>query len=312
MPTLPDIRISDDCNYIAAFLTMACSFKCDYCINAFGGQRKHHKLLTAEQWVDGLSRLTNLEHEDGLVPVTLQGGEPSLHPGFYDIINGLPEHIRIDILTNLDFDIEEMVAKVDPKRLERDAPYGSIRVSYHPTECSLDELFKKTLRMMKAGFQIGVYGVLHPSQQEIILEAQAKGQSLGIDFRTKEFLGYHNGKLHGHFKYPEGCSLEKPTAGPGSSTVWCRTTEVLIGPDGGIYRCHHDLYEKKPSIGNILDPDYTISNKHTACDDFGLCNPCDIKVKTNRLQQFGHTSVDIKFEEPETSKPKSTRNTAKH
>ena len=295
---LPDIEISDDCNYIAAFLTMACTFKCSYCINAFGGERKHYKLLSGKQWIQALSRLTNLDHDDGLVPITLQGGEPSLHPDFYEIINGLPERIKVDILTNLDFDIEEMIAKVDPARLERNAPYAPIRVSYHPTECSLDKLFEKTLRLTEAGFRIGLYGVLHPAQQETILEAQAKGQALGIDFRTKEFLGYHNDKLHGHFKYPDACSLKRPESGPGSSTVWCRTTEILVSPDGGVYRCHHDLYEHMPSLGNIIDPEYTISEKHTPCDYFGMCNPCDIKVKTNRLQQFGHTSVDIKFEDP--------------
>jgi len=32
------------------------------------------------------------------------------------------------------------------------------------------------------------------------------------------------------------------------------------------------------------------------CDALGLCNPCDINVKTNRFQQFGHTSVDIRFQ----------------
>ncbi len=296
---LPDIAIENNCNYIAAFLTMACTYKCSYCINAFGGKRLHYKSLSAQQWIDGLSRLTNLEHQEGLVPITLQGGEPSLHPGFYDIINGLPDRIKVDILTNLDFDIDEMIAKVDPARLERNAPYAPIRVSYHPTECKLEDLFDRALKLMAAGFRIGIYGVLHPNQQEIILEAQAKGQALGIDFRTKEFLGFHNDRLYGHFKYPEACSLKRPVTGPGSGTVWCKTTEVLLSPDGGVFRCHHDLYEQKPPVGNILDPQYQISSEYLPCDYFGMCNPCDIKVKTNRLQQFGHTSVDILFQKPE-------------
>ena len=33
------------------------------------------------------------------------------------------------------------------------------------------------------------------------------------------------------------------------------------------------------------------------CDVYGHCNPCDIKVKTNRFQEFGHTSVQIEFPE---------------
>ncbi|MBU4342850.1 MAG: hypothetical protein KKG21_02450, partial [Candidatus Omnitrophica bacterium] len=30
------------------------------------------------------------------------------------------------------------------------------------------------------------------------------------------------------------------------------------------------------------------------CDWFGHCNPCDIKIKTNRRQVYGWTSVEIK------------------
>jgi hypothetical protein len=29
------------------------------------------------------------------------------------------------------------------------------------------------------------------------------------------------------------------------------------------------------------------------CYNFGDCNPCDVKIKTNRFQEYGHTSVEI-------------------
>jgi len=34
-------------------------------------------------------------------------------------------------------------------------------------------------------------------------------------------------------------------------------------------------------------------DEYRDCKFYGDCNPCDIKVKTNRFQQSGHTSVDI-------------------
>ena len=34
-------------------------------------------------------------------------------------------------------------------------------------------------------------------------------------------------------------------------------------------------------------------DEYRDCYVYGDCNPCDVKVKTNRFQQFGHTSVDI-------------------
>ena len=37
-----------------------------------------------------------------------------------------------------------------------------------------------------------------------------------------------------------------------------------------------------------------IDGKFRPCEVYGHCNPCDIKVKTNRFQVFGHTSVEIR------------------
>ncbi len=293
---LPSVSVTSDCNYIAAFLTMACPYRCSYCINHFEtAGRKVPKPLSGADWVRALSRLSGLERDTGPIPVTLQGGEPSAHPDFYEIINNTPDRIRLDILTNLSFDVDEMIARVDPQRLRRDAPYASIRVSYHPSQVQVDELLAKTHRLMEAGFSIGVYGVLHPTQAEHILQVQQRALAEGIDFRTKEFLGYHEGRIYGQYKYPEACSLN------GRRTVMCRTTELLIGADGGVYRCHHDLYEGTSPTGHILDREFTMSRQFRLCDCFGHCNPCDIKVKTNRLQQFGHTSVEIEFIEPPVS-----------
>lgn len=286
---LPDIAINDDCNYIAVFLTMACQYRCSYCINEFGSNRKKWHTIAGRQWVEGLTRLANLDRPDGPVPVTLQGGEPSLHPDFYHIVNNLPERIKIDVLTNLAFDVEEMIEKVDPARLRRDAPYASIRVSYHPDQVELDELLAKTHRLLGAGFHVGIWAVLHPSQGELVLAAQRRALAEGIDFRTKDFLGFAYGKLYGNYKYPEACFMQQ------SRSVLCRSTELLIAPDGGLHRCHHDLYDAAEPIGNILAAEFQMTEEYRPCDCYGHCNPCDIKVKTNRLQQFGHTSVDIKF-----------------
>lgn len=286
---LPDISIIAECNYVAAFLTMACPYSCRYCINRFETLNQKREHLCADDWIRGLSRISGLRREGSFIPITLQGGEPSAYGGFYDIINGLTERIRLDILTNLAFDIDEMIACVDPERLLRNAPYASLRVSYHPGQVEVDELLHKTHRLLNAGFSIGIWAVCHPDTEDHILEVQARAQSEGIDFRTKEFLGFHEGTLYGAYKYPEACAMES------NERVQCRTTELLIGPDGHIFRCHHDLYENCDPIGHILDPAFEMAYEFQPCDYYGHCNPCDIKVKTNRLQQFGHTSVDIRF-----------------
>jgi hypothetical protein len=93
--------------------------------------------------------------------------------------------------------------------------------------------------------------------------------------------------MYGLFSYPDACERK------GKKVVSCRTSELIIGPEGGVYRCHSDLYAGRSPVGNILDPQLVISAEFRSCDCYGDCNPCDVKLKTNRFQSFGHTSVEI-------------------
>ena len=277
--------MSESYNYIGVFLTFVCNLQCSYCINYFKQDIIKRKDISGKDWVKGLNRI--ISRDD--LPVTLQGGEPSLHPDFIYIVNNLKPELDIDILTNLEFDVEEFIKKVNPDRVKRKTPYASIRVSYHPEQMDLDEIIRKTLRMLEANFSIGIWGIIHPKYEKMILEAQGRCQELGIDFRTKDFLGEYNDKLYGIYKYAGACERKF------KRKVLCKTTELIIGPDGYIYRCHSDLYGNRIPIGHILDEDFKIIDEYRVCQCFGYCNPCDVKIKTNRFQQYGHTSVDIQL-----------------
>lgn len=280
-----EIEIPESYNYIGAFLTFACNLKCSYCINHFEQNLIRRSRLSGNDWVLGLNRIVSKPD----LPITLQGGESSLHPDFYYIINNLKPELNIDILTNLQFDIEEFIKKVDPSRIKRESPYASIRVSYHPQQMDLEGVIKKTLKMLEAGFSIGIWGVTHPRYEQMIFVAQERCKGLGIDFRIKEFLGEEKDRLYGTYKYEGACSKKF------RKRVECKATELLIDSKGGIFRCHADLYCGKEPIGNILDPNFQIEDRFRECSNFGHCNPCDIKVKTNRFQQYGHTSVEVRF-----------------
>ncbi|MEW5692425.1 MAG: radical SAM protein [Candidatus Hydrogenedentota bacterium] len=282
---MKEIIIPQNYNYIAVFLFMGCNLKCDYCINYFEQGKFNRRYLNGREWVEGLNRIKSRQD----LPLTLQGGEPSLHPDFIYIINNIRQDLNIDILTNLQFDIDRFIKEVKPQRIKRDAPYASIRVSYHPSQMELHNTINRVLKMQNAGFSIGIWGVMHPTNQETLLEAQKKCQRLGIDFRLKEFLGDYSGRTYGKYKYPDAV-LKKI-----KKKVLCKTTELIIGSTGDIYRCHSDLYENRKPIGNILDPEFEIQDIYRECDFYGHCNPCDVKIKTNRFQIYGHTSVDIKF-----------------
>ena len=282
--SLRELDLRTSFNYIACFLTLDCNIGCDYCINSHGGSgRKEFRILSGEEWVEAINRITATKD----LPVTLQGGEPSLHPDFIYIIRNIKSDLSIDILTNLSFDVDKFINEVDPSRLSRKAAYSNIRVSYHPAYMELDVLAKKVLKMQEAGFSVGIYGILHPTIKDEVLAAKEICLKKGIDFRTKEFLGVYNGQLYGTYRY-EGAvgSIER-------KKCLCRVSEFIVGPDGDIFRCHHDLYKGLPSVGSMLDPGLEINNEFRECAAFGDCNPCDIKVKTNRFQEFGYTSAQI-------------------
>lgn len=272
-------------NYIGAFLTFKCTYRCSYCINHFLDRKLSMKQATGEDWVKGINRIVSRPS----LPVTLQGGEPTCHPDFFYIVNNIRPELKIDILTNIHFDTQEFIRSIKPQRLKRKAPYASIRVSFHPETMDFEETVKKVLRLQDAGFSIGIWTVSHPKYEKLIPALKEKCRKLGIDFRTKEFLGRWKNKLYGSYRYEGAC------AGKEKQKCLCRATELLICPDLSVFRCHGDLYADRNPVGNLLDPAFKIEDKFRECSYFGYCNPCDVKVKTNRFQIYGHTSVEIKF-----------------
>jgi MoaA/NifB/PqqE/SkfB family radical SAM enzyme len=279
-------------NYMAFFLTLSCNLKCPYCINLHANATRAgqagRKRLSADDWIAAANRLV-LRSD---LPLTLQGGEPTLYSGFYRIVNEVKPEIKMDLMTNLSFDVEAFIKNVPVWRFRREAPYASIRVSYHPGQNAIEELILKTMQLQQAGFRIGLYGIEHPDEKlrNHIMTVQARCLDLGLDFRLKEFLGEHDGRMHGTFKY-DGC-----VGGDILKHCECRTSEIIVDPSGNVYKCHADLYGGREPIAHILDPDFNEDriDEFRECSSYGTCNPCDVKVKTNRFQVFGHTSVEIR------------------
>lgn len=279
------IVLPSNFNYIAAFMTFSCQLRCTYCINHHGGDLVKGRKLTPKEWINGLNRIKARD-----IPITMQGGEPTVYKGFYEVIAGIKRETSIDLLTNLEIDVEGFATSIPPERLRRKAPYASIRVSYHHGQSKFGELTEKVLWLQDRGYSIGVFEVGHPEYMAECYGRRSLATSMGIDWRIKEFLGPWKGGNYGTFRYV-GAVNNRTTR-----HCLCRTSELLIDPSGNIFRCHSDLYANRYPIGSILDPDFKDNRlgMWDACDVMGKCNSCDVKVKNNRFQEFGHSSVEIR------------------
>lgn len=283
---MKEIKIPESFNYIAVFLTFSCQLRCSYCINHHGGDLVKGRRMSPKEWIDGLNRLQTRSD----LPITIQGGEPTVYRGFYDVVNGIKHSIPIDLLTNLEIDIEEFARSIQPDRLRRESKYASIRVSYHHGQSDFTRLCAKVVGLQRKGFSIGVWEVGHPEYYTDVLDRQHIANHMGIDWRIKEFLGPWKGKNYGTMRYDGAVNSNFLT------TCDCRTSELLIDPSGNIFRCHSDLYSNRSSIGSILDDSFSSKDLGLwrSCSVYGKCNSCDIKIKTNRFQEGGHSSVEIK------------------
>lgn len=290
---LPPIKVPVDTDYLGIYLTNRCFLSCAYCITNYNEQFINLKVfeeLEADQWIEALNRL---ELPEG-IPLTLQGGEPFIHKGIWDILENVRH--KIDILTALPPQVTlERLKKL--KTLDwnkRSSPYPTIRVSYHKGQNDYKQLVARIKEMQeKLGLRIGLFHIDHPAYPEHINEIREYAKAHGVEFRTKEFLGKWKGKDFLCYKYTDACEGKAMR-----KHVMCKNTVYPIGPDGNIYKCHSDLYAKRHelAIGNLTDPNLKLENVYRDCAVYGTCIPCDVKIKNNHLQKHGYTSVDIIFD----------------
>ncbi len=287
--------VPNDYDYIGVYLTNKCHLDCSYCITKHfdsGFRMSAIENISPDQWNKSLNRL-NLPKD---MPISLQGGEPFLYKGIWEILGGIRH--KCDILTALPPFLTkghfESLKSLDWN--QRQSPYPTIRVSYHKGQHSFQELVERVAELQDI-LSIGIYYLDHPCyEEEEIRGLEDYANKYGVELRSKEFLGEWEGNTYGTYLYDDASSGKRA-----GRKVMCRNTVVPIGPDGSVYRCHSDLYfnRKELAIGNITDEVFAIPPMHLSCENYGLCSECDVKVKTNHFQVHGYTSVDIKFMDEE-------------
>ena len=150
---MKEIDLPKYVNYIGVFLTLRCNMNCSYCLNKFGKTSKVDELST-DAWIRGLSKIPSRPD----LPITLQGGEPTIHPGFCTISSMMRmEGKYLDLLTNGTFNVKEFCDHIHSGVFNRAAKYASVRFSYH-TNTNPTAIAMKVFHLQNNGYNVGIWG----------------------------------------------------------------------------------------------------------------------------------------------------------
>jgi len=270
-------------SYAECYLTLRCNFGCPYCINEHTGVKRKRKELTAREWIMAINNV-----DFGSIPLTLGGGEPTIHGGFYEIVNNIK--VRIDLLSNGSFNTTEFLRKLSPTRftVSEDPSYKSIRLSFHVNNTVPGAIVEKAKMLQAEGYSVGIFGLNHPENLKANIVMTEYCRSAGVFFFIRDFLGFYEDRLFGHYKYPSGLNGNR-------KHCQCKIQELLVGPDGNVFRCHRDLYDDTGEVGSLLNIAYEIKDEFRPCDNFGLCNNCDLKQKLGPDLKTSKCSVEVQL-----------------
>ena len=271
--------------YWAAFLTFVCTGNCGYCIQHMSKEEflkarvaYNRNMLLPQDWIEFYNGLQKWKNQKlGLI-----GGEPTVYPGFFDVLNGLKGYYRTmttNLTTHAFTNIVEFVGRIEDKENLR------INTSFHPGITGVDEFTGKIHQLRDAGMYVDQISIVaHPGcdYKKYINEFLARG----IHLTPQTYLGGWDGRLFpdqdsdyapdfgeheidNQAVYREGFSCQQ------RNNVLCNTNRFMVAPNGDIHKCHYLMYSGKNALGNIKDYELPAFNDYDVCPEYGFCNPCD-------------------------------------
>lgn len=174
-------------------LVTHCQFNCSYCY--------FHPHESNTNYVDLMKMvLAKLEKVSEPMDITLLGGEPTLHPRFYEIIatlHSLENVKRVDIVTNFHLPVEFW------EPLEAYSDKIEIIASYH-VEYAQNNFFKK-IQQLKDKFTIDVHFLIHNDLKFLPKMKEAADEFFQVDSKrvsiTFNKLIDHSGQSNKYFPY---------------------------------------------------------------------------------------------------------------
>lgn len=258
-------------------LLYECNYRCSYC-HVVKNKKERYPPVPLEQW---RKIWESLFERYGTGQIRFSGGEPSIYPGFIELVRMLTEKFTVDITTNFSFDEQEFARRVPVGNVSISASYHA---EYEPFERFLERL--NHLWRNGAGFPTTICFVGYPQFIPVVEKYRDMAEALSLQFKISPFDGEYNGK-----HYPESYSDDdrrilnmpvKNEENARTNKAWldyklhpenrqkviCRMgqTYAKIYPDGRVTRCCHP---NSGDMGNITSPDFSLFNEPQPC----ICDP---------------------------------------
>jgi AdoMet-dependent heme synthase len=249
-----------------------CQNHCDGCGNPFAPQRGLVRQIPGRQWIEWLRSFATETAQ-----IRISGGEPSLHPDFFSILNEAASYNAwVSVYTNGRWpDPPRFVTALRAVNQQAGllvslhGPNAEIHETFTRTPGSFQETLKNIRRATDAGIRVAISQVINRHNWDLLAPLAALAQTLGVEkVNLNRFIG-----PVGH---PLEASSEQMAAviawvqtwrdpalkfGLGAGLPLCSTTDpgnfcpagvtyMSIDPEGRAYPCAHaqtpvgSLFEK--------------------------------------------------------------------
>ncbi len=262
-------------------ITYKCNYNCSYCsFGAAPGAIKEPRPTVypgIEKWIQVWSRLYE---RYGSCEIHFAGGEPFFYPNFMELIERLSDIHTLEFSTNLFWEPEQFIKKINPGR-------ARIGVSFHPEFVSFESFFSKALTLKKAGFEVWTNYVAYPTALEHIGRYKLAFEQAGILMSILPFKGKYGEQMYPDSYTPE----EKEYLRKLGTSSWtektldfaldkekrkvqhkfCRMGQMYakIHPDGQAYSC---CAKNALNLGSILEDSFSLLENPFLCSEIDC--PC--------------------------------------
>jgi len=261
-------------------LTHDCNYRCSYC-ETWRDDVKTPEYVEPSEWKEIWDRIFDIYYT---CLVRFSGGEPSVYPGFIDIVSAVAEKHSVDITTNLSFDVKEFVKKVTPGNV-------AVSASFHSEFNDIHDFLERVLYLHNNGIISTICYVAYPPHLDRLQHYKSVVEEKNIMFKFLPFTGEYNGKKYPEEYTDEEKALMEDTAHAAKdetarelNTNWyewnaekrdseegvqktelCRMGQMyaMIHTDGHVTRC---CGAGSQVLGNIRDKDFRLLEDPMPCD----------------------------------------------